>query len=136
MVAIQSHDTSRKDTSNEILKALLAKNPQAVCFYHGEEIGLEDPSIDEFSNEAFFESDAQADMQLKAKIAAREQEEGRALSQSEIAEIAADIRQGARANNRAPLSTYGSKLEKQANDPSSSYNALKNAISSWINNSD
>lgn len=136
MVAIQSHDTSRKDTSNEILKALLAKNPQAVCFYHGEEIGLEDPSIDEFSNEVFFESDAQADMQLKAKIAAREQEEGRVLSQSEIAEIAADIRRGARANNRAPLSTYGDKLEKQANDPSSSYNTLKNAIYSWINNSD
>ncbi len=135
MIAIQSHDTSRKDTSNEVLKALLAKNPQAVCFYHGEEIGLEDPSVEEFSDKAFFESDAQADMQLKAKIAAKEQEEGRALSQSEIAEITAGIRQGARANNRAPLSAYGGKLEEQANNPSSSYSALRSAISSWMNNS-
>lgn len=136
MIAIQSHDTSRKDTSNEVLKALLVKNPQAVCFYHGEEVGLKDPSVEEFSNEAFFGSDAQADMQLKAKIAAKEQEEGRALSQSEVAEIAADIRQGARANNRAQLSAYGGKLAEQINNPRSSYNALKNAISSWINNPD
>lgn len=133
MIAIQSHDTSRKDVTNEILQSLLRQNPQSICLFQGQETKTEDPSVEEFSDEEFFKSDAQADMQLKAAIEAKKLENKGYISQAEIDEIAAGIRRGARANNRAPIShaDYIAELRKQSSDPGSIYNQLRRAINAW-----
>ena len=128
MIATQSHDTSRKDISNKILADLLAENPQAVCLYMGQEIGVEDPSEEDFGDDAFFESDAQAAMQLQAAIRAKQLENGGEISQSEIKEIAAQIRNGARANNRAPMPNYLANLISQSSDPDSTFSQLRQRI--------
>ncbi|MBR3322252.1 hypothetical protein IKG05_01265 [Candidatus Saccharibacteria bacterium] len=134
MVATQSHDTSRKDISNEVLTKLLEQEPEAVCLYMGQEIGLDNPSVEEFGNEAFFRSDAQADMQLKAAIELKKKENGGFISQAEIDEIIEKIRSNARANSRAPINDvyYLAELARQEVDPSSTYNFLKKATTSWV----
>lgn len=135
MVAVQSHDTSRLDTSNSVLKELLKQHPDlsAVCLYMGQEVGKENPSIQEFGNKAFFDSDAQADMQLDAAINQKEQELGRQLTEEEKESMATEFRIGARANNRAPIKylEYFRELEKQIADPYSTYNQLRYSTISW-----
>lgn len=133
MTTTQSHDTPRKDISNEILAKLLTYSPGAICLYVGQEIGQKNPTVEEFDNDSFFKSDAQASMQLKAALAAEKAKNGGYISQLEIDQIVANIRQSARANNRMPInsSSYLAQLKEQANMPNSTYNKLKTEIASW-----
>lgn len=134
MIATQSHDTPRRDISNEVLKELLGQSPEAVCLYMGQELGVENPSKEEFPDDKFFESDAQANMQLNAAIEEKKKENGGSISQAEIDEIAAEVRKNARANNRAPINVidYLAKLATQAVDPNSPYSQLKTATNRWM----
>ena len=135
MIATQSHDTSRKDISNNTLIQLIKQEPEAICLYMGQEIGLDNPSVEKFDNEAFFKSDAQADMQLKAAIESKKSANGGFISQEEVDEIVKNIRVNARANNRAPISSshYLSELKNQIINPDSIYSLLKKATASFKN---
>ena len=123
MLDLENHDSprclSRLNANHNIggpseeaeFAALTFPNPDAICIYQGQELGLRNPTEDELSDRDMLMLDAQASM--------------RRQSGADLAEL----RHTSRANARVPL-----PLEKYAEaeaDPDSFYNQLLSRLSLW-----
>ena len=115
MLDLESHDSprfpSRGIEPKDAIDLLFSSDPEGICLYQGQELGLKNPTKVELPDEKMLALDAQTAM-LAAK--------GEDLDA---------LRPHSRANARVPLPLE--EYIKQENDPHSMFNYTKSWVESW-----